>query len=91
MNRIYSISMLNYVIKDRYPDDYRWDVYRMDDKHHEKFGDMIREIYLEIPKFRLPLYNIVRKVFIRLQEHGYTGTDAEGIAESGLHEVEEHI
>ena len=55
MNRIYSISMLNYVIKDRYPDDYRWDVYRMDDKHHEKFGDMIREIYLEIPKFRLPL------------------------------------
>lgn len=55
MNRIYSISMLNYVIKDDYPDDYRWDVYRMDDKHHEKFGDMIREIYLEIPKFRLPL------------------------------------
>ena len=40
---------------EEYPETYRWDVLRMDKKHHVIFGDALQEIYLEMPKFRLPL------------------------------------
>ena len=49
------VCFLGYTMFKEYPETYRWDVLRMDKKHHVIFGDALQEIYLEMPKFRLPL------------------------------------
>ena len=55
MKHIYVVCFLGYTMFKEYPDTYRWDVFRMDKKHHVIFGDALQEIYLEMPKFQLPL------------------------------------
>ena len=55
MKHIYVVCFLGYTMFKEYPETYRWDVLRMDKKHHVIFGDALQEIYLEMPKFRLPL------------------------------------
>ena len=55
MKHIYVVCFLDYTMFEEYPETYRWDVLRMDKKHHVIFGDALQEIYLETPKFRLPL------------------------------------
>ena len=49
------VCFLDYTMFEEYPETYRWDVLRMDKKHHVIFGDALQEIYLEMPKFQLPL------------------------------------
>lgn len=39
----------------RYPDKYRWDVVRMDRELKIPFSETLCEVYLEMPKFSLPL------------------------------------
>lgn len=39
----------------RHPEKYRWDIVRMDRELKVPFSDTLTEVYLEMPKFKLPL------------------------------------
>lgn len=55
VNRVYVVCILNYVMDRRYPEKYRWDIVRMDRELKIPFSDTLTEVYLEMPKFKVPL------------------------------------
>lgn len=55
INKVYIVCILNYVMAPEYPDKYRWDVVRMDRELKIPFSETLNEVYLEMPKFVLPL------------------------------------
>ena len=55
INKVYIVCILNYVMAPGYPDKYRWDVVRMDRELKIPFSETLNEVYLEMPKFVLPL------------------------------------
>lgn len=55
VNRVYIVCFLNYIMDRKHPAKYRWDIVRMDRELKEPFSDTLTEIYLEMPKFNLPL------------------------------------
>ena len=55
INKVYIVCILNYVMSPGYPDKYRWDVVRMDRELKIPFSETLNEVYLEMPKFVLPL------------------------------------
>ena len=56
MKRVYVVCFLDFELIKGYPEKYRWNVVRMDRDEHVQFGDALQEIYLEMPKFQLPLH-----------------------------------
>ena len=56
ISKVYVICVLNYVMEPSLPDKYRWDVVRMDRELKVPFSETLNEIYLEMPKFVLPLH-----------------------------------
>ncbi|MDD6100521.1 MAG: Rpn family recombination-promoting nuclease/putative transposase [bacterium] len=56
MKHVYVVCFLDFELVKGYPEKYRWDVVRMDRDEHVQFGDALQEIYLEMPKFQLPLH-----------------------------------
>lgn len=56
INKVYVVCILNYVMAPAYPAKYRWDVVRMDRKLKVPFSETLNEIYIEMPKFVLPLH-----------------------------------
>lgn len=55
VNRVYIVCFLNYIMDRKHPAKYRWNIIRMDRELKEPFSDTLTEIYLEMPKFNLPL------------------------------------
>lgn len=55
ISKVYIVCILNYVMEPDYPDKYRWDVVRMDRDLKIPFSETLNEVYLEMPKFVLPL------------------------------------
>lgn len=55
INKVYIVCILNYVMDPTRPDKYRWDVVRMDRELKIPFSETLNEVYLEMPKFVLPL------------------------------------
>ncbi|WP_456088735.1 PD-(D/E)XK nuclease family transposase [Parabacteroides sp.] len=55
INKVYVVCILNYVMDPSRPDKYRWDVVRMDRELKVPFSETLNEIYIEMPKFVLPL------------------------------------
>lgn len=55
IRKVYVICMLNFVIDKEHAEKYRWDVVRMDRELKEPFSETLNEVYLEMPKFKLPL------------------------------------
>ena len=55
IQKVYIVCILNYIMDSRYPDKYRWDVVRMDRELKIPFSETLCEVYLEMPKFSLPL------------------------------------
>lgn len=55
ISKVYVVCILNYVMDASRPEKYRWDVVRMDRELKEPFSETLNEIYLEMPKFMLPL------------------------------------
>lgn len=55
INKVYVVCVLNYIMDPAHPEKYRWDVIRMDRELKEPFSETLNEIYLEMPKFVLPL------------------------------------
>ena len=55
ITKVYIVCILNYVMDKSLPDKYRWDVVRMDRDLKVPFSETLNEIYLEMPKFVLPL------------------------------------
>lgn len=55
INKVYIVCILNYVMEPNYPEKYRWDVVRMDRDLKIPFSETLNEVYLEMPKFVLPL------------------------------------
>ena len=55
INKVYIICILNYVMDKSYPEKYRWDVVRMERELKIPFSETLNEVYLEMPKFVLPL------------------------------------
>lgn len=55
VNRVYVVCILNYVMDHRYPEKYRWDIVRMDRELKVPFSETLTEVYVEMPKFKLPL------------------------------------
>lgn len=55
IRKVYIVCILNYVMAPEYPDKYRWDVVRMDRELRIPFSETLCEVYLEMPKFVLPL------------------------------------
>ena len=56
INKVYVICVLNYIMEPSLPDKYRWDIVRMDRELKVPFSETLNEIYLEMPKFVLPLH-----------------------------------
>ena len=56
INKVYVVCVLNYVMDSTLPDKYRWDVVRMDRELKMPFSETLNEIYIEMPKFVLPLH-----------------------------------
>ncbi len=67
INKVYVICVLNYIMEPSLPDKYRWDIVRMDRELKVPFSETLNEIYLEMPKFVLPLHecDTLYKVSIR--------------------------
>jgi len=55
ISKVYVVCILNYVMDPSRPDKYRWDVVRMDRELKIPFSETLNEIYIEMPKFVLPL------------------------------------
>lgn len=55
ISKVYIVCILNYVMDPTRPDKYRWDVVRMDRELKIPFSETLNEVYLEMPKFVLPL------------------------------------
>lgn len=55
INKVYVVCILNYSMDVTHPKKYRWDVVRMDRELKEPFSETLNEVYLEMPKFVLPL------------------------------------
>ena len=55
INKVYIVCILNYVMAPDYPEKYRWDIVRMDRELKIPFSETLNEVYLEMPKFVLPL------------------------------------
>ena len=55
ISKVYIVCILNYVMEPDYPEKYRWDVVRMDRDLKIPFSETLNEVYLEMPKFVLPL------------------------------------
>lgn len=55
ISKVYVICVLNYIMDASRPDKYRWDIVRMDRELKEPVSETLNEIYLEMPKFVLPL------------------------------------
>ncbi|WP_455637395.1 Rpn family recombination-promoting nuclease/putative transposase [Parabacteroides sp.] len=55
INKVYIVCILNYVMEPNYPEKYRWDIVRMDRDLKIPFSETLNEVYLEMPKFILPL------------------------------------
>ena len=55
INKVYVVCVLNYVMDSTLPDKYRLDVVRMDRELKMPFSETLNEIYIEMPKFVLPL------------------------------------
>lgn len=55
INKVYVVCILNFIMDPSRPEKYRWDVVRMDRELREPFSETLNEIYLEMPKFCLPL------------------------------------
>lgn len=55
INKVYVVCVLNYIMDSSLPDKYRWDIVRMDRELKVPFSETLNEIYLEMPKFSLPL------------------------------------
>ena len=55
INKVYIVCILNYVMDKSYPEKYRWDVVRMERELKIPFSETLNEVYLEMPKFVLPL------------------------------------
>ena len=55
INKVYVVCILNYIMDPTRPDKYRWDVVRMDRELKMPFSETLNEIYIEMPKFVLPL------------------------------------
>jgi len=55
INKVYIVCILNYVMDKSYPAKYRWDVVRMERELKIPFSETLNEVYLEMPKFVLPL------------------------------------
>lgn len=56
LKKVYVVCFLNYIMDSTHPTKYRWDVVRMDKELKEPFSDTLSEIYLEMPKFKLELF-----------------------------------
>ena len=56
ISKVYVVCVLNYVMEPSLPHKYRWDVVRMDRELKVPFSETLNEIYLEMPKFVLPLH-----------------------------------
>ena len=55
ISKVYVVCVLNYVMDPSHPEKYRWDIVRMDRELKVPFSETLNEIYLEMPKFVLPL------------------------------------
>lgn len=55
INKVYVVCILDFIMDNEHPEKYRWDVVRMDRDLKEPFSETLNEIYLEMPKFSLPL------------------------------------
>ena len=55
IRKVYVVCVLNYIMDPSRPDKYRWDIVRMDRQLKVPFSETLNEIYLEMPKFVLPL------------------------------------
>ncbi|WP_293712895.1 Rpn family recombination-promoting nuclease/putative transposase [uncultured Parabacteroides sp.] len=55
ISKVYVVCVLNYIMDPTRPDKYRWDIVRMDRELKIPFSETLNEIYLEMPKFVLPL------------------------------------
>ena len=55
ISKVYVVCVLNYIMDASRQDKYRWDVVRMDRELKIPFSETLNEIYLEMPKFILPL------------------------------------
>ena len=55
ISKVYVVCILNYIMDPTLPDKYRWDVVRMDRELKVPFSETLDEIYIEMPKFVLPL------------------------------------
>ena len=56
ISKVYVVCVLNYIMDASRPDKYRWDIVRMDRELKLPFSETLNEIYLEMPKFVLPLH-----------------------------------
>lgn len=56
ISKVYVICVLNYIMDTSLPQKYRWDIVRMDRELKVPFSETLNEIYLEMPKFVLPLH-----------------------------------
>ena len=56
ISKVYVVCILNYIMDPTLPDKYRWDVVRMDRELKVPFSETLNEIYIEMPKFVLPLH-----------------------------------
>lgn len=55
IRKVYVVCILNYIMEPAYPEKYRWDIVRMDRELKVPFSETLNEVYLEMPKFVLPL------------------------------------
>ena len=55
ISKVYIVCVLNYIMDVSLPEKYRWDIVRMDRELKVPFSETLNEIYLEMPKFVLPL------------------------------------
>lgn len=55
ISKVYIICILNYCMDTKHPDKFRWDVVRIDRELKVPFSETLNEVYLEMPKFILPL------------------------------------
>lgn len=54
--KVYVVCILNYIMDPSRPEKYCWDVVRMDPELKLPFSETLNEIYIEMPKFVLPLH-----------------------------------
>ena len=56
ISKVYVVCILSYIMDLSRPEKYRWDVVRMDRELKLPFSETLNEIYIEMPKFVLPLH-----------------------------------